>query len=120
MEMKQSFDSLESFRESMDTLTQLNCGTPAGTYSAEQASAFLARLSDSWNMGADDVTAIVTQEAWAQVAKRQRALVWEALDRLKIHIAREDFERRWEELTDAEKIRITNDIVTICERGGVA
>lgn len=105
---------------SMDVLTQLNCGTPAGTYSAEQASAFLAQLSDSWNMSADDVAVIINREAWAQVAQRQRALVWEALDRLKLHIAREEFDRRWKELTDAEKDRITDYIVAICEQGGMA
>lgn len=107
--MKQDFDKLKMFRDSLNALVKLNCNL-SDYYTREQAAMELQRISKKWNRDEEYVVLSIYQMAQAQVEARLRYMVQQVAEKLQVTFSMEEFYKNWENLSQEEKIELADSI----------
>ena len=107
--MKQDFDKLGMFRDSLNSLVKLNCNL-SDYYTREQAATELQRLSKQWSRDEEYVILSIYQLAQSQVDARLRYMVQQAAEKLRLPFPVEEFYKKWGNLNKEEKIELADSI----------
>lgn len=110
--MKQDFDKLGMFRDSLNALVKLNCNL-SDYYTREQAITELQRLSKQWSWNEEYVILSIYQLAQSQVYARLRYMVQQAAEELDVPFSVEEFYKNWENLSKEEKIGLADSIYSL-------
>lgn len=107
--MKQDFDKLGMFRDSLNALVKLNCNL-SDYYTREQAVTELQRLLKQWSRDEEYVILSIYQLAQSQVDARLMYMVQQAAEKLQVPFSVEEFYKNWENLSKEEKIELADSI----------
>lgn len=112
--MKQEFDKLEMFRDSLNILVKLNCHL-SNYYTREQAATDLQRLSKQWKQDEDYVIMTIYQVALSQADAQLRYMVQQTVESLNLPITKSEFRDKWENLSHDKKIELVDSAISLLE-----